>query len=86
MGNARAAEVLDQILTDFKELNKGPNDSVPVKTIWVRATQRGVTNVQDVISALKLGVEQGLLTFTEGGISDMGTITFTEAGYERSRA
>lgn len=85
MGNARAAEVLDQILADLKELNKGPNDSMSVKALWVRATRRGVTNVQDVTNALQLGVDQELLTFTEGGASGMGAIALTEAGYEKSR-
>lgn len=86
MSNTRAAEVLDQILADLKDLNKGPSDNVPVKTIWTRATQNGVSHSQDVTDALQLGVDQQLLTLTAGGPGGLGLISLTQAGFDKSRA
>lgn len=85
MSSARAEEVLKQILADFKELNTGPNQNVPVKTVWTRAMSNGVTHGQDLQDALQLGVDKKWLTFTSGGVGGMGTVTMTDDGYAESR-
>ena len=86
MNDQRTAEVLRQILTDLADLNKGPGENVPVKTIWARAVQSGVSQSTDVSNAITLGVEEGFFTLAPGGIAGMGTITLTDAGYTASRS
>jgi hypothetical protein len=86
MSNERAKEVLNQVLADFLATqNVGPNTSVPVKTVWTRAMNRGVTQTTDLQAAFQLGVDDGLLTYESGGIAGMGTITMTDAGYQVAR-
>jgi hypothetical protein len=86
MSTDRNAEVLSQVLADLHEMNIGPNANVPVKTIWTRAIDRGGVQGAELTAALQLGVDTELLTFTPGGIANMGTITLTDDGFSVSRS
>lgn len=81
MNEQRKQDVLTDVLKDLSEMNIGPGQNVPVKTIWLRATNRGVTEGAELTKALQLGVDSEWLTFTAGGIANMGSITLTDTGY-----
>ncbi|MGK5049924.1 hypothetical protein ACQ4WP_29165 [Janthinobacterium sp. GB4P2] len=81
----RIQELVDVVLADFADMNIGPEGTVPTKTIYLRVCKNGLM-WSDVHPALVWAVEEGgLLTFTPGGIADMGILALTQAGYERSR-
>jgi hypothetical protein len=82
----RIQELVDVILGEFADINAGPNGNFPVKTLYLRICKNGLL-WSDVHPALVSAVESGgLLTFTPGGIADLGTLALTQSGYDRSRA
>ena len=86
MNATRKQEIWREIVADLVDMNVGPNQNVPVKTIWLRAVKRGVSNASELEEALAWAVEQGWLTTTPGGPGGLGGIALTDAGYEQSRA
>lgn len=85
MNEVRKQELWGQILADLTGMNTGPNQNVPVKTVWHRAMKLGITDPRELETVLSWATEQGLLTCTPGGIAGLGSIALTDAGYEQSR-
>jgi len=86
MNDVRKQEILSQVLADLADMNIGPNQNVPVKTVWIRAMKLGITSSAELEAVLSWATEQGLLIFTPGGISGLGSIALTDSGYEQSRS
>lgn len=85
MNEVRTQELLSLVLTDLSNMNVGPNQNVPVKTVWLRGMKIGITDPKELETVLSWATEHELLTFTPGGIAGLGSIALTDAGYERSR-
>lgn len=81
----RIQELVDIVLAEFTAMNIGPGVNVPTRTIYLRVCTNGLM-WSEVHPAIVWAVEQGgLLTFTPGGIADIGSLALTDAGYQRSR-
>lgn len=85
MNEIRKQEIWHQILNDLADMNVGPQETMPVKTVWHRAMKHGITNPDELTSVLSWAVDAGLLTYTPGGIANLGSIALTDTGYEKSR-
>lgn len=85
MNEVRRQELWRQILADLADMNIGPNQNVPVKTVWHRAMKLGITDPKELEAVLSWAAKQDLLTFTPGGIAGLGSIALTDPGYEQSR-
>ncbi|KVU80049.1 hypothetical protein WK73_04440 [Burkholderia ubonensis] len=86
MNEIRKQAIWKQVLSDLVGMNVGPNQSVPVKTVWLRAVKNGITNAAELEEVLSWAVEAQLLTSTDGGIAGLGTIALTDTGYEQSQS
>jgi hypothetical protein len=85
MNEIRKQEIWHQIIADLVEINVGPQETVPVKTVWIRAMKRGLMEWEPLQAVLSWAVDTGLLTYTPGGIANLGSIALTNTGYEESR-
>lgn len=85
MMEKRKQQLWIDLISDLADMNVGPTKNVPVKTVWLRALNRGVTDPSELSCVLSWAVEIGLLTFTSGGIANLGSIALTESGFEQSR-
>lgn len=78
----RDDDVLKAVLADLVSDGNGPGKGMPVKYALARASKHlRFHNPQEVIDALTAGEQQQLITYTPGGISGLGNITLTDAGY-----
>ncbi len=76
-------EVLARILAYMAEQYIGPQQKVPVKTVWINLKHPNFDELREaIIWAVK---ELGFLTFTPGGPGGTGYIALTDSGYEESR-
>lgn len=86
MSQSRIQEVWISIVAALDRMGIGPNRSVPVKTVWLAATKQRITiDPKELDAALQWATEQGLATFSPGGIAGLGSIVVTDLGYERFR-
>lgn len=85
MNEIRMQEIWSQLIADFTEMNVGPQESIPVKTVSHRAMKRGLMEWEPLQTVLSWAVDAGFLTYTPGGIANLGSIALTDTGYEESR-
>ncbi len=82
----RNSEVLEIVINIFTDLNNGPDQPQPLKTIWLRAMKYyDLTSAREFNTAINEAVNEGLLSFTPGGVSGLGSVALTSKGYRKSR-
>jgi hypothetical protein len=80
MNETRTNDVWRQIRNIFDEMNKGPNQNVPFKTIWFKASNQGLLNSSELQEMLSWAVNRGLLQMTPQTISGLSNFALTDAG------
>ena len=76
--------VLNQLFDIMTDMNIGPNQNMPVKTLWLQSVNRQIKH-EDFVEVLNQSIDTKLMVFTEGGICGLGSIALTEEGYIMSR-
>ncbi|VVD87442.1 hypothetical protein [Pandoraea anhela] len=85
MNDTRKQAIWKAVLSDLASMNVGPNQNVPVKTVWLRAVKIGITKSDELQQVLAWAAQEQLLTHKAGGVSGLGSIALTDAGYEQSQ-
>lgn len=81
----RKQQLWIELMGDLADMNIGPMKNVPVRTVWLRAMNRGITDSSELSRVLSWAVENDFIVFTPGGIANLGNIALTESGFEQSQ-